>query len=281
MRKLVSLLLVLFLVSAPGALASESVTYEGPGFASPEDAVHCYLEGLRNGDVQQMLSAFAIETYVDHYDIIAACRRQGLYQPNMPISMPNSSPLWRNINIESRRGDLVKYINFQAKYYSLPPFDFSEPYFLKEEIVDEKTVEFFPGANGNKMEITEFFSLIDGSKADRSITDLKFDSFLDPATLMNKTNDKSFLDSYLSESMQSSIAKRVISDGVDEFKSVACLLTNETTYLGEESYLLCFDAARYGNLWYLHSFSGSIGIFLDMPTLRAGLLEYPDAKFTW
>jgi hypothetical protein len=281
MRKLVSLLLVLFLVSAPGALASESVTHEGPGFASPEDAVHCYLEGLRNGDVQQMLSAFAIETYVDHYDIIAACRRQGSYNPNSPIGMPNSSPLWRNINIESRRGDLVKFINFQARYYSLPPFDFSVPYILKKEIVDEKTVEFFPGANGNKLEITEFFSYIDGSKAERSITDLKFDSFIEPVTLIEEKNDKSLLESYLGEEYQSIIAKQMLVYGADEFTGVACLLTNETTYLGEESYLLCFDAARYGNLWYLHTFQGSVGLYLNISPLNGGLLEYPDAKFDW
>ena len=36
------------------------------GFATPEAALTAYLEGLRNTDIDQMLSAFAIETFVEH-----------------------------------------------------------------------------------------------------------------------------------------------------------------------------------------------------------------------
>ena len=42
---------------------------EGPGFDTPEEALACYMEGLKNLDFEQMLSAFAWETQAEHYSI--------------------------------------------------------------------------------------------------------------------------------------------------------------------------------------------------------------------
>ena len=49
-------------------LPVSAVTYEGAGFSSPEEAVEAYLEYMNQGDIQGMLSCFAIESYVEHMD---------------------------------------------------------------------------------------------------------------------------------------------------------------------------------------------------------------------
>ncbi len=43
-------------------------SYEGAGYATPEEAVQAYITARQAGDVSAMLSTFAIETYVDSYD---------------------------------------------------------------------------------------------------------------------------------------------------------------------------------------------------------------------
>lgn len=63
--------------------------YEGGGFDTPEEAVQCYLEGLKNGNVQQMLRAFAWETQagwysVKDYFLNISGQISLLYTPGMP-----------------------------------------------------------------------------------------------------------------------------------------------------------------------------------------------------
>ena len=55
--------------------ASISIKYEGKGFGTPEEALTCYMEGLKNLDFEQMLIAFAWETQMAHYDFKAYFER--------------------------------------------------------------------------------------------------------------------------------------------------------------------------------------------------------------
>lgn len=44
-------------------------TIESRGYKSPEDAAKAYLEAFMNNDIDQMLSTFAVETYVKNFDL--------------------------------------------------------------------------------------------------------------------------------------------------------------------------------------------------------------------
>ena len=73
MRKLLSVLAAAATATTltSGAVVATSVppasaaTYEGPGSASPEEAVSMYMDGLAGADVDAMVSSFAVETFVD------------------------------------------------------------------------------------------------------------------------------------------------------------------------------------------------------------------------
>ena len=67
-KKAISLVLALVLIlGCTCALAegdeqvctANTMKYEGEGFATPEEALTCYMEGLKNLDFDQMMSAFA------------------------------------------------------------------------------------------------------------------------------------------------------------------------------------------------------------------------------
>ena len=63
MKKAVSLAAALVLMlgcACAFAAGNGRIRYEGQGFATPEDALACYMEGLKNLDFEQMMSAFAI-----------------------------------------------------------------------------------------------------------------------------------------------------------------------------------------------------------------------------
>ena len=78
MKKVLAILLAVLLLAPALACAEElavpslsqstAIKLEGSGFHTPEEAVLAYLEGLNRGDATEMLSTFAIESYVDNMD---------------------------------------------------------------------------------------------------------------------------------------------------------------------------------------------------------------------
>lgn len=67
--------------------------FEGSGFDSPEEAVTAYLEAMQEGDVQGMLSTFAIETYVDNVDAQTYLTRMGAFVPDDQEACPSATPM--------------------------------------------------------------------------------------------------------------------------------------------------------------------------------------------
>ena len=54
---------------------------EGAGYKTPEDAVMAYAEYLKNGDMEGMISTFAVESYVEHFDMRAHLEYYDSYFP--------------------------------------------------------------------------------------------------------------------------------------------------------------------------------------------------------
>ena len=71
---------------------AEAVKLEGPGYDTPEDAVKAYLDAMNRGNAMEMLSTFAIETYVDHAEPENYILRMRSVSP-MTNMMANSVPV--------------------------------------------------------------------------------------------------------------------------------------------------------------------------------------------
>lgn len=91
--------------------------YEREGFNSPEEAVEYYIDGLKNGNVQQMMEAFAWETQADRYSLVDYSRWYGSISYNSPIRMQVDNAFVKELNIETLRNQQSKWIYVAIRNY--------------------------------------------------------------------------------------------------------------------------------------------------------------------
>lgn len=238
----ISLLLAALLACSGTGLAS-APTYEGPGWATAEDAVTAYLEAMQRGDLSAMVSAFAIETYVDNYDFAAQLKRLSAYSFVSIIKVPNTNELFRSINIEARQGEAVMAVLLQMLTLHMPDRDFMSMLAFKTDTIDADVGAF-----------VEEFAENTGSL---SLETLTFGRFIPPESLS---------DVYESEMNQANIDRQKAIYGADEQKSVVAVFS-----VGSTLCALCCDAVRYGEKWYLLSMGGNIGNILGLRYSSGGI----------
>lgn len=245
-RTILCLLLtaVLFMCAPLNVMAAS--TYEGEGFESPEAAVQAYLTGMQNEDLSQMLSAFAIETLVERYDLEAMLGQIRAYTYSLSIKLPNSNAIFESINIEARKGEIMGAIQWQLLSFHMPELDFTQTIAFADDDAEEA--------------IAAFIETFDANTRPLAMKELQLDAFIEPETLSEL---------YLNEQNQRNIAKRAPVYGADEIKSVAASLSVDGT-----PYILCCDAIRYGDSWYLHSLGGNIAQLLGMNVFSGGLMPF-------
>ena len=79
-----------YATAADAATALSENKTEGDGFDSPEDAAKAYLEGLRDLDIPRMMSAFAVESYVENFNFEALLNMLRVYMTGFDIKLPNA-----------------------------------------------------------------------------------------------------------------------------------------------------------------------------------------------
>ncbi|MCL2811858.1 MAG: hypothetical protein FWD25_08215 [Clostridia bacterium] len=245
-QKLRSTVLALAVVLLLGFLfpTSASATAEGPGFQSPEDALMAYIEGLQQGDLAQMISTFAIETYVEHFDLAAHIERRNQYDVTMrmifsnrrrlPVNLPNANPLIKELNIESRRSDIVIGI-----LDLLMGFQFTDQFDLYVSIA--------PFPNEDFGDVVDFVDMLRENMESMALQSTVFETFMELEEL-----DEFFA----TENSQLYYDRICRTSGADEAKDTAVLLM-----IGAEPYVLCATAIRYGERWYLESLGGVFASF--------------------
>jgi len=124
-RQFITGLLVTFVICVSQAFLCFAETATGSGFETKEDAARAYIQGFINHDVQQMLSACALETYVDHYDLERQIERLRSLPPISTYGyLPANGEFAYQINLETRRSDLTRMIRNQ--YLSLTGSDIQQ-----------------------------------------------------------------------------------------------------------------------------------------------------------
>lgn len=225
-------------------MASALPTYEGPGLATPEDAAHAYLEAAQNGDLSQMLAAFAIESYVDNYDFLAQLNRLKVYAPSLPVRLPNANPLLRDINVETRKAEVVDGIIYQLLAFHMPEMTLTAPVVFTGDDAAAHASRFAADMATNMHVLT--------------LSSLEIGGFIPPELLSDAYTDeknREHMDGY----------RQMI--GADEMRSVAVKFS-----VGENPYILCCDAVRYGDAWFLVQLGGNIGNLLNAGRFVGGIL---------
>lgn len=211
------------------------------GFATPEDAMVAYLEGLRDGDLGRMTGAFAIEAYIANHDYEAMIERLGVYMFNSDPRIPNANELVTALNVENRRGQITMGIIMQYMSLAYPEFDALVPHPMSEEE---------GGAAAFTRRLNDNLNSLD-------LSSLEILGFIPPGSLS---------DLYDTEQNQENLARRADIAGADQITGSAAVFV-----LDGKQYLLLTDLVQYGEHWYLYGLGGHIGALLGLSVETQGI----------
>ena len=236
---------------------ADSKTYEGSGWATPEEAVLCYLEGLKEQDLDKIISAYAVETYTDRFDFQAYLERMRSFNAFLTPRMPNTGGLLRDMSIIARKNQIASSLYYQILTICMPGRDFSMAIHLAREDEGES--------------VTAFIEEFEGAFGAVDFGTLQFICFSPP---------EQFSDLYASEENQEKLKVQSVYYGSDEVRSACALFLVDRSIC-----ILMCDVVRYGDLWYMLRTSGNIGSLMGpMRGLDASggiiLIPLDEAKIT-
>ena len=243
-KRIAMLLAAVMLFSCVCACAgaeAETVRYEGEGFDTPEDAVLCYIAGLKYQDFGRMLSAFAWETQAEHYDFKALLTWTKGFDPLMIPGVPPVGGLALSVCTEWIRNAQITYIFKALEHY------------VNDEIYLSKTGSVIFREDGA---FDEYAQRCDNGRLDR-LAEIRGVRFYAPDDVT-----KGF---FSHERNQATAAKMDARYGADETKTLFAAMD-----IGGESYAIAPTAARYGDKWYLVNMNSIITNIMGISVVQQG-----------
>lgn len=145
MKKTIALLLAFILCLSLCACGSKKV--EGKGYRSPEEALIAYAEALKAGDVNKILSTFAVETKVENYSLENQIEEVRAYYTNLPLE--NEDDFTIQVNVIARQNEIISslkymYLNFAIGEEKVQEVTFTlsnSGYADAEDLVDDLVME--------------------------------------------------------------------------------------------------------------------------------------------
>lgn len=205
--------------------------YEGDGFDTPEEAVACYLNGLKSGNMQQVLSAFAWETQNEHYSLKDYMLRMKSVSLSSPVKMPGTNELVASSNLCSLRYDQSRKIYRSVRSFVLKNTDGPAAELLKGRRVNLT----------NEEEIDDFIGAFDRGY-DQKLAQMGEIFYINPVVVIPK---------YTSDTNLKLLGQYQKIYGADELYEILALVD-----LGGELLVADPILARYGEKWYVVSVPG-------------------------
>lgn len=214
---------------------------EGSGFDTPEDAVTFYIDRFKEMDIDGMISAYAMESFAEHYRMDLELRRMLYSVAYRPWIWQRDSYL-EPLNLESRRSMLIEGI--RVEYLSLI-LNASSEYAdynatsLTIDVTYDEDVE--QALNEILLEVEEgFFERIVLKKFD-TLEEIVKEVFQGE----NETIQKN-LERYREERYPSDLEAYREIYGLEDYRPVSVWLQ-----LDGRDWLMTFDTAEYNGRWYL------------------------------
>jgi uncharacterized protein involved in high-affinity Fe2+ transport len=217
-------------------------TYEGEGAESPEDALRAYLTAYRDMDMDAILSACAVESYAEHYDLEAFVRRMKMYNVSFinsgGVIIPNTDVRSQDLNTALVAARIYSNIYSSALNYAFHGASAAGTQYTAITFNDEREYEDF------------FDELTDTSKFE-SIQSLAIEKILTEKDLSR------YGEGYSSES-----TRRVISNAEEMCGGALADIAAIVTIDGER-YLFGVYAVEYDDSgkWYIIPNGGSFTVF--------------------
>ena len=204
--------------------------YEGSGFATPEEAVTCYMEGFKNRDFDQILAAFAWETQIERMSFQKYYERIRAYTPSAHPRMPSADAFMASANVNA-----LRYYQVTMIYRAL------ENYILGEEAPNGKVITL-----NSPEEVTAFLQKFDNGRIE-NLSEMTNIRFITPDEI---TGGKFSMEINLEN-----FGKQTAYYCADEAVNLIGVAN-----VGDEMFYCCPTVVRYGDRWYL----ASVGSFTSM-----------------
>ena len=236
---------------ATGVFASDSKsekTIQGPGYATPEAAAKAYLIGLRDQNLDEMVSTFAVESYVDNYDFEVQLERINYYDPRTSaLILPNVDEYARKLNISNHKNSIEEEIRSQFMSYN-----------VSDETNDWNTTEL-----NDPDKIKDFVTKFEQDTKSYVFKDLVITGTIPPEDLT---------DDYMSELNQKNMLLDIKKYGVTSGNDVTDVAI--TFKADGKTWIFCPQLVRYDNRWYLLSTTGNLAIILGYSWRTGGIAPY-------
>jgi hypothetical protein len=218
--------------------------YEAHGSPSAEDAVTAYMTALAAGDLDAMVGTFAVETFVDRFDLRAYLEFIGVYSAAaIPVLLPAETPLATALDVEQRHADVVNQIRRQFVTLADPTIDPSELIVLTDDAtLDEFYANLVATVVGVDTEGAGSFAFVALGDVDPESAEL-----------------------YESENNQANIEARRVVLGADAITDLAVRFD-----LGGRGFLAFFSIVRYADGWWVEQLGGNFATLLGVDPLSAG-----------
>ena len=207
---------------------------EGSGYSSPEAAMEAYGKALSRGDVQEMLSTFAVETRAENYDFTAYLNWSATYMPSIPgLYCPDNS-YGKDLSAESIRNNITE--DMCKQYMNL--VDYKNNLGLLDG-----TIKVFQ----NEAEAEAFVDCFNDNSLFRSV---EFVRIVEPDEVFRTAGTENMLDN---ENTQRNIQRQTDIYGAQAMNE-GCL---EVKIDGEE-YWIFLRQVQYDGKWYNEGFHGML-----------------------
>ena len=223
MKKILSVILCLMLLCTLASAAAG-------GFDTPEAAVECYLNGLKNQDLDQMLSAFFFEDHGKDQVMSAYLDRVKTYSPTVCPAFPQGNALTDSLNAELARSMTVTSIRYTLTAFVTQGLEFGRAYPIRDEGTGEDFI-----SNHFDLSRLELVSTLDNIQV---ITPQMAEMF-------------GYLRNYSGDKIQEMLEKSRLAYNADEISDRIGLFT-----IDGKMYAVAPGVVRYGDRWYLSSLNG-------------------------
>lgn len=227
-------------------------TLEGNGYDTPEEAVIAYTEFLKEGDIDGIISTFAVESYIENYDVEEHLE----YRNSLLLMTGNEFSRWQPVTCDSEQSRIV---NLEGRRSYISNQVFLE--YLQSDLnnIDEDTYSVLKSGINNPTVLNNDFSIDDAmSFLDN---DPKFNTLVVGDTLENADiwDDPSGMTEDYKKRY-----KKIL--GAEDIESV-CL----SVEIDGEDYVLFMEAVCYNGKWYNLKMNNLISLYLGVDNISGGL----------
>ena len=254
---LCGLLIMAVLAGTLGAVLHFTGGSGSRGCGSPEDAVKAFMKAAKAGDMEAMLDTFAMEEYVENFDLAEYSEWIKIVTYSVPEILPGTNEFFRGITVERRRG------------------------YIANKLTSSYLNRRFPEQNGKP------FSIGGRPGAYSSGSDLV--KALDTEDLMEILDSIKVREIIPGEEIYREMKKKGIEENREkqaerDRKFLGCDETTEYVVkfdMDGETWYLNLSLVKYGSRWFIKDIGGMLG---TLAQASAGLMEeeqYEDMIEKW